>query len=222
MRIFFFFFGGSKAKYKYFWGNLLWWLRPFRDLRSVPEAGNVIRKQSQGEKSWYFWHPKIYPVRDSQRDPRVGWIFWWILPCWWGPGPAGPGAPAFVRARNARAARAPSTPRLPCSSSSHTRPSKLPLYCSHLCFCEKKSSWSLLLATCFSALLSYLFDSLYFLSLSVLSIFRIVELFFFFFFASAYYPLVAVSWGLWQGFWGWSNLCVLSRRLRFFERNSSF
>ncbi len=38
-----------------------------------------------------------------------------------------------------------------------------------------------LLATCFSALLSYLFDSLYFLSLSVLSIFRIVELFSFFF-----------------------------------------
>ncbi len=162
MRIFFFFFGGSKAKYKYFWGNLLWWLRPFRDLRSVPEAGNVIRKQSQGEKSWYFWHPKIYPVRDSQRDPRVGWIFWWILPCWWGPGPAGPGAPAFVRARNARAARAPSTPRLPCSSSSHTRPSKLPLYCSHLCFCEKKSSWSLLacnLLLC-SALISVWFSLL--------------------------------------------------------------
>jgi hypothetical protein len=68
----------------------------------------------------------------------------------------------------------------------------LPQHCSHLFFCEKELLIvACLLATCFSALLSYLFDSLYFLSLSVLSVFRIVELFFFF--ASAYYPLVAVS-----------------------------
>jgi hypothetical protein len=65
------------------------------------------------------------------------------------------------------------------SSSSQTRPSKLLPHCSHLFFCEKEFLIvACLLATCFSALLSYLFDSLYFLSLSVLSVFRIEELIF--------------------------------------------
>jgi hypothetical protein len=185
----------------------------------VPEAGNAIRKQSQGEKSWYFWHPKIYPVCDSQRDPRVGRIFWRILPCWWGPGPAGPGARSFVRARNARAVvgpgrpRAPSTPRLPCSSCSLAL-----LFFAHKTF---KAAAALLpslllrervpdrcLLACNLLLCSALI-SVWFSLLLVTFCFVCLPHCRAFFFASAYYPLVAVSWGLWQGFWGWSNLAFI-------------